>query len=284
MDNIDKLFDKVRTTIIRARLPNIETHTEQKGRKLRTDGHSEKIQNVHCDIDYQWRSAHPREDTSVRSRSESVRNRVTIRGNVCCPVVGQAFRRPRILFWVGQLSKVTIEQRREDYYLQDGQLCIACRFRNILHFWKRFVLNISISALVAKRDRNNIQETEAICFKFIFTFSIRVECQIQNKKKNDKKYSNNVLTYLPEWVKEFKENLMDRELSASAHCPQESDLEHHRNYDVCLRFKMTRDPCRRRTDEGLSRVEKFGDLITTDHRVLNEEDESRTNHRYVVVT
>ena len=242
MENTDELCEKVRRAIIRDRLPSIDTYAEEKGRKLRTDGHSEKTQNVYCDIHCQWRSAHPRGDTSVRSRSESVRNRVTTRGNVCCPVVGQALRRPRILFWVGQLSKVTIEWRREDYFLQDGQLRIACRSRNILHFWKRFVLNISISALVAKRDRNSIQETEATCFKFIFTFSIRVELQNQNKKKDDKKYSDDVLTNLPEWLKEFKEILKDRELSASAHSSQKSDLEHLRNYDVCFRTKMTRDP------------------------------------------
>ena len=46
---------------------------------------------------------------------------------------------------------------------------------------------------------------------------------------------------------------------------------------------MTRAPCRRRTGEALSREEKFGDLITADHKVLNDEGESRNNHRYAVV-
>ena len=46
---------------------------------------------------------------------------------------------------------------------------------------------------------------------------------------------------------------------------------------------MTRGPCRRRTGEALPRAEKFGDLITTYHNVLNEEGESRNNHRYAVV-
>ena len=31
------------------------------------------------------------------------------------------------------------------------------------------------------------------------------------------------------------------------------------------------------------RAEKYGDLITTEHKVLNEGRESRNNHRYVVV-
>ena len=50
-----------------------------------------------------------------------------------------------------------------------------------------------------------------------------------------------------------------------------------------LRTKMTRAPCRRRTGEAVPRAEKFGDLITADHRVLDEEGESRNNHRYAVV-
>ena len=52
---------------------------------------------------------------------------------------------------------------------------------------------------------------------------------------------------------------------------------------VCLRTKMARAPCRRRTGEALTRGEKFGDLITGDYKVLNEDGESRNNHRYAVV-
>ena len=46
---------------------------------------------------------------------------------------------------------------------------------------------------------------------------------------------------------------------------------------------MTRVPCRRRIGEALLRAEKFGDLITADQKVLNEDGESRNNHRYAVV-
>ena len=44
-----------------------------------------------------------------------------------------------------------------------------------------------------------------------------------------------------------------------------------------------RTPCRSRTGEPAPRAEHFGDLITTDHKVLNEGGESRNNHRYAVV-
>ena len=55
------------------------------------------------------------------------------------------------------------------------------------------------------------------------------------------------------------------------------------NYGVCFGIKMTRTPCKRRTDEAGRRAEKFEVLITSDHKVFNEEDESRNNHRYAVV-
>ena len=49
-----------------------------------------------------------------------------------------------------------------------------------------------------------------------------------------------------------------------------SIFTHHfpkaRNCEVCLRTKMTRAPCRRRTGEAPLRAEKFGDLITVDHK------------------
>ena len=53
--------------------------------------------------------------------------------------------------------------------------------------------------------------------------------------------------------------------------------------EICKRTDITRAPYRRRTGEAVPRAENFGDLITADHKVLNEEGESRNNHRYAVV-
>ena len=41
--------------------------------------------------------------------------------------------------------------------------------------------------------------------------------------------------------------------------------------------------CRRRNEGSIPRAEKFGDMRTADHKVLNEGSESRNNHRYAVV-
>ena len=56
-----------------------------------------------------------------------------------------------------------------------------------------------------------------------------------------------------------------------------------RNCEICKRTKITRAPCRRRKGEALPRADKFGDLITADHKVLSDNCESRNNHRYAVV-
>ena len=45
------------------------------------------------------------------------------------------------------------------------------------------------------------------------------------------------------------------------------------------RTKITRAPCRRRTGEAVLRAGEFGDLITADHKVLNEKGESRNIQR-----
>ena len=53
--------------------------------------------------------------------------------------------------------------------------------------------------------------------------------------------------------------------------------------DICLRTKITRASCRRRTGTVVPRAEFFGDLTTADHNVHTAGCESRNNHRYAVV-
>ena len=62
-----------------------------------------------------------------------------------------------------------------------------------------------------------------------------------------------------------------------------SHFPEDQNCEVCVRTKMTRATCRRRTGEALPRAELFGDLITADHKAPNEGHEARNNHRYAVV-
>ena len=55
------------------------------------------------------------------------------------------------------------------------------------------------------------------------------------------------------------------------------------NCDICLRTKITRASCRKRTGTVVARAGNFGDFITADHKVLSEGCESRNNHRFAVV-
>ena len=115
--------------------------------------------------------------------------------------------------------------------------------------------------------------------------------------------SSHASSEIPEWLQEFREILVDDEVSeggnshaSSSHEvslePTFKDLGKHsvythfpkdRNCEICQRTKITRAPCRRRNGGAVPRAENFGDLITADHKVLSESCESRSNCRYAVV-
>ena len=110
---------------------------------------------------------------------------------------------------------------------------------------------------------------------------------------------------IPEWLQEFRENLVDEipiqggshassshEASLEPIIKRREDLGKHnvhthfpkdRNCEICKRTKITRAPCRRRKGEAVPRADDFGDLITTDHKVLSDNCESRNSLRYAVV-
>ena len=103
---------------------------------------------------------------------------------------------------------------------------------------------------------------------------------------------------IPEWLQEFRENLVDDEipLQGGSHASPSHEAsiqpttkrreclgKHHvhthfpkdRNCEICKRTKITRAPCRRRSGEAVPRAVNFGDLITADHKVLSDNCESR---------
>ena len=118
--------------------------------------------------------------------------------------------------------------------------------------------------------------------------------------------SGSASSEIPEWLQEFRENLVDDEIpehgdshALSSHeasleptSKRREDLGKHSVYthfsedrkcEICKMTKITRAPCRRRNGEAVPRAEKFGDLIKADHKVLSDNCESRNNHRYAVV-
>ena len=127
-----------------------------------------------------------------------------------------------------------------------------------------------------------------------------------NQKETTIERSNPLDSEIPEWLQEFRENLVDDEIpvhgdshASSSHeasleptTKRREDLGKHsvhthfpkdRNCEICQRTKITRAPCRIRVARVVRRAENFGDLITADHKVLSDNCESRNNHRYAVV-
>ena len=96
---------------------------------------------------------------------------------------------------------------------------------------------------------------------------------------------------LPEWLEDFTDNLMDTELLAPAHSSRESDVEHPVEVALPKRPKL-RSLLANQNDKGFLQkthwrsspsCRKFGVLTMADHKVFNEECESRDNHWCAVV-
>ena len=117
---------------------------------------------------------------------------------------------------------------------------------------------------------------------------------------------------LPEWLLEFKENLVDESVrephGASVPVPSDSQASSShepslepmrrvvsgshsiythfptdRNYKICQKTKIARAPCRRRIGGVVPRADKICDLTKADHKILRGGCESRNNHRYAIV-
>ena len=72
--------------------------------------------------------------------------------NACCSIAWKTLRRPRIFLLVGQRSKATVDQKREDNCMQNGQLRTSCPSMVIHQFWKHFVGNIDIAGFVVNKS------------------------------------------------------------------------------------------------------------------------------------
>ena len=127
-----------------------------------------------------------------------------------------------------------------------------------------------------------------------------------NKKESKKEQSDSLCSEIPEWLQELRGILVDGEIpvhgdshASSSHeaslettTKRREDLGKHsvetqfpkdRNREICKRIKISRAPCRRRTNGAVLRAENFCDLISADHKVLSDNCEARNNHRYAVV-
>ena len=129
------------------------------------------------------------------------------------------------------------------------------------------------------------------------------ETENPNKIDDNEELQSDQLQDVPDWLQEFRHGLEDESVpehrdafSSSHELPLEpraqvvsgkhsifSCFPKDPKCDICLRTRIARASCRRRTGTVVPRAEHFGDLITADHKVLSEGCESRNNHRYTVV-
>ena len=190
---------------------------------------------LHSSVDCKRRGATPRGSTRVRSRSQSVRNLAITRWNACSPIAWQALRRPRILLWgvSGQKPRLT----------KDGK-SIICKTDNFVPLVVpgistnpesgSFGPSSSQDSLRKDAERATRQlvppasssssssvseRSDELATKTLVPFP-----EIQNqKKRSDRKDSEDPLADLPDWLKDFKENQKETELHVSAHSSPESD-------------------------------------------------------------
>ena len=91
---------------------------------------------------------------------------------------------------------------------------------------------------------------------------------------------------MPDWLQPFTVNLEDLETHVPAHSSERDNPDSEgnaskvgtqkRRHNISTHFPKNRK-------RSIPRAEKFDDLITAEHKVLNERSESRNNHRYAVV-
>ena len=162
------------------------------------------------------------------------------------------------------MSGPVSDQRWEEHPMQDGELCSFCGPGTFVKFQHKLILNIaaqdSSSSLHPSNSRGN-EEAQG------------------NWRKGA---AGNRLQDLPDWL-DLTENLEDAEMPAPANISHDPDSESpmkvvprkhriythfpkDRNCEVCKPINITRAPCRRGTGEAVPRAEKFGDLITADHK------------------
>ena len=228
------------------------------------------------------RSRYTHSGTRKRSRSGSLRDGANTRWNACSSITWKTLRRTRIYLGVGQRSKTTVDQAKEERLKQNGKFRTSCCPWIVVKFCYWFVLHIATAGLA----------------KYIFKSSIRAKSEEPapgnwrdspktpnaNLKKDINRASDDRLRDLPEWSEEFTE-ISKIQKCLHPHTFRMTQIRkvlqewnsgstvlkltsrRTKDCEICKRTDITRAPYRRRTGEAVPRAEKFGDLITADHKV-----------------
>ena len=245
----------------------------------------------------QRRSGYKRRCNSVCQRIGFVRDSNASRRYTSSSLTRKTLRRSRVYSPLDQWSKTTTHQKWQKDRMQHGELRIIRSPWSIDKLFKLIFTYISDIFIASYTARSGSMSDG------VRGDSSRGPAETENPNKNDNEIvQGDPLRDLPEWLEEFKENLVDDSVPEHRDAPSSvnylqsrkqkwyrgkhsifSHFPRDRNCDICLRTKITRALCRKRVGTVVPRAETFGDLITADHTFFREGCESRHNHRYAVV-
>ena len=292
--NVGANFKTSRGTRIRVWFRSFNAHAEQQGFGLRWDGDSAEIQKPYRGGGGQQGDVNKRWSTGMCSRSWPLRDCAITRRYACSSIAWKTMRTTRIFLWVGQQSTTTADQKVRKIRCKNGQSRTSCCSGFFVQFWYKIVFNIDIEGLVV--IRSSLRSKWRIRTRRLGLRKSKTELKGEWQRRFGRpfvRYSWMVggdrrwcgghgsacarTRFSGLWFETFHESGIKIKEAQCSHFPKD------RHCAVCLRTKITRVPCRRRTGGAVPRLEKVGDLITGDHKVLNQEGESRNNHRYAVV-
>ena len=109
---------------------------------------------------------------------------------------------------------------------------------------------------------------------------------MENREPADEMNKEDPTQGIPVWLQPFTVNLEDLEAQCS-HFPLKERTQIRKVMLQKWRHKKRKHSVhahfRKNQKRSILRTEKYGDLTTTEHTILNEGRESRDNHRYAVV-
>ena len=158
-------------------------------------------------------------------------------------------------------------------------LSLVCRQVLLLHL-HLLLLHLHRRILWLPRNMQQHQEVKVRVKKYRGNLSHgSADTENPNKNDNDEELQSDLLQDVPDWLQEFKGNLVDEKCSRTPrvllmNCLQSREQKWYRastvftltSCDVCLRTKITRASCRGCAGTFVPRAENFGDLTTADHK------------------
>ena len=267
-------------------------HAEQERFQLRRNGDSAEIQEPHNGCCSQWGRWNKRGSTSIRTRLRSLLDCAITRGNASSSSAWWGFAKSTDFHMSGSAVKNhgwpqmgrKLFAKLSISYLLSYQVChslpgAAPLQHRECRIWRPQRRKIQTKLEVTRQLRETgAGQIHTGCTGMIdcnFLNGVRVHTKSGGPRNSCAHTYFSGLRFGMSYERGRKIQIKEAWYFCS--------LRKCRDCDVCLRTKLTRAPCRRRTGEALPRAEKFGDMVTADHNVLDLECEFRNNHRHAIV-